>query len=713
MCLDDIKKTLLEAEKNADIEVYRNDLIASLDIGSQTNIEDRDFNFVCEVSSRLLDAEEFQDFIPCHYSGTGQRGKKVRVDGYEVDEIDDSIRLLISDFNPQNKLETLTKTKAESIFSQLKAFVDESVSGRMWSNATSSLDQVHELTGILENYHGVKDGNRKISRYKLYLISDSNISQQLKELPTEYIDGIPVEFHIWDISRLKAVASSKIGTEELEINFSDYLDEGIPTLRAGHTEDYEGFLCVIPGKLIADLYGDYGSKLLEGNVRSYLSSNAKVNKGIQSTIRKEPGRFFVYNNGISATASAADVVDSPSGSRLLSVKHLQIVNGGQTTASLHAAKTKDKNNLDGIYVQMKLSVVKAKESDTLDKIIQSIARYSNTQTKVDPADFFSNHPFHVAIEKKSRQIHAPASEGAQFHTFWFYERARGQFNNAQSQMTVSEKRNWLRANPKSQYFTKTDLAKFENSWRKLPHIVSRGAQKNFTSFADYVEKEYGENGYKFDNDVYYKAVIAKAIIFKYIEKMVSQAKSTWYGGDYRAQIVTYTISKMVSMIESLGLAVNLSYIWTKQSVSTAMAEQLEVIARVVSDAVTSPPIANMNVGEWCKKEECWTKLDRIDISLNEIFREELLEPQYVDNGVNEGRLDSSINDVIEAVTISQSGGWSELQKWASKFHPIYGKEADLVRNAIKHNFVPTPPQAKVLMRVLKEMESSGFFFSSK
>lgn len=709
--LEDIKNALLEVEKNADIEVYRRDLITSLDISNVNANEEKDFNFVCEVTSRLSEAEEFQDFIPCHYSGIGQRGKKVRVDGYEVDDVDDSVRLLISDFNPTDNLETLTKTKAESIFSQLKAFVGESVTGRLWANATSSLDQVHELTNTLENYHSVKNGNRKISRYKLYLISDSIISQQLKQIPTDYIDAVPIEFHIWDISRLKAVASSEKGIEELEINFSDYLDKGIPVLSAGHTDDYEGYLCVMPGLLIADLYGKYGSKLLEGNVRSYLSSNVKVNKGIQITIRKEPDRFFVYNNGVSATASSAEVRDTPEGLMLTSVKHLQIVNGGQTTASLHAAKFKDKVNLDDVYIQMKLAVVKANEIDSLDEIVQSIAKYSNTQTKVNTSDFFSNHQFHIAIEKKSRQIAAPAAEGEQFHTYWFYERARGQYKNEQSNMTISQKRNWQRKSPKFQFFTKTDLAKFENSWRKLPHLVSRGAQKNFISFAEYIEKEYGNNGYKFDNDVYYKGIIAKAIVFKFIEKMVSQAKGTWYGGDYRAQIVTYTISKLVSTVESQGFSVNLKYIWAKQSISLAMAEQLEVIAKVVSSEINKPPVMNMNVGEWCKKEACWKSLDLINIDLSGAFKEELLDPEYVDDGVAESKLDNSVNAVIEAVTLSQNGTWNKLHSWASINSPIYGRDADILRNATRKDWVPSPAQAKVLMRVLKEMESKGFLIS--
>ena len=196
----------------------------------------------------------------------------------------------------------------------------------------------------------------------------------------------------------------------------------------------------------------------------------------------------------------------------------------------------------------------------LDEMIQKVARYSNSQNKVSDADFFSNHPFHRAMERNSRSIPAPRAAGATFNTFWFYERARGQYVNAQARMTIKEKKVFLLEHPRSQLMNKTDLAKFENSWRKLPHIVSRGAQKNFSCFAEYVGKEYGTDGAKFDNEVYFKEVVAKAILFKFVEWMVSEAKKSWYGGDYRAQIVTYTIAKLVSMIDdqAIGATLNLN-----------------------------------------------------------------------------------------------------------------------------------------------------------
>ena len=706
-----------ENEQASDLDDFRIDLLDAVRMRStdESSQEDLDFAFVCEVGSRLADAEEFLDFIPCHYTGTGHRGRKLRVDGYEIDEMDDSIRLLIADFNGGVENGTLTKTRAEAVFSQLRAFIEESASGRIWSSTQGDSPQTRELSGLIEQKHSIRDdGGRSIARYRLYMITDSCLSDRLKDLPIEWIDGVPVEFHIWDIARLMSVSTSIMGTEELEIDFGKFVTGGLPCLHASQTEDYDGYLCVIPGDVLTEIYDLYGSRLLEGNVRSFLSTTGKINRGIQGTIRKEPDRFFIYNNGISATATEARVEKTEYGDRLVSVRYLQIVNGGQTTASLHVAKRKDKAELGAINVQMKLSVVKTRDTELLDNLIQNIARFSNSQNKVSDADFFSNHPFHRAMERRSRTIKAPAAQGAQFNTHWFYERARGQYLNEQSKMTLAKKRAFQRENPRSQLIVKTDLAKYENSWRKLPYIVSRGAQKNFISFAEFVGKEYGNDGRKFDNDTYFREVVARTILFKFVERMVSQAKATWYGGDYRAQIVTYTLARLVELIESEanGSVLDLKSIWTNQGISSALAKQLEIIAKSVSAEITTPPVAQMNVGEWCKKEFCWEKVQKLSIPLLQDLRLELItsEEALIDHadGSTQGAQDFALNAIVQVVILSQSGCWSRLSDWSRRYSPIYGMEADLVRNASRQEWVPSERQAARLIQVLKRMEQEGF-----
>lgn len=690
-----------------ELDSFREELLDSVQmrLPDSPTKEDREFAFLCEVSERLTQAEEFRDFVPSHFSGTGSKNRKLRIDGYELDESDDSMRLVIADFSGGGQPDPLTRSKAESLFGQIQAFVEDALSGRIWNNVPDGMEDGLELAGMIRDKHGA------LIRYRFYLFTDSNLSDRVKDLPEGDLDGCAVEYHVWDMGRLLAVSSSPYGAEELEIDFTKFVADGLPCLAASQADDYQGYLAVIPGEALATLYDTYGSRLLEGNVRSYLSASGKINKGIQATIRKMPERFFVYNNGISATAADACVVETSFGPRLVSAKYFQIVNGGQTTASLHVAWRKDDADLSGIHVQMKLSVVTARDAEKLDDMIQSIAMYSNKQNKVSDADFFSNHPFHRAMERLSRRIAAPAADGAQYLTYWFYERARGQYQNEQSGMTPAQKRDFQRSNPRAQLVVKTDLAKFENSWQQLPHVVSAGAQKNFTVFAEHIAKIWGEDGHLLNNDEYFKELIARAILFKSMEKLVSGAE--WYEGGYRANIVTYTISKFFSMIavQRPGYSLDFKAIWARQAMPDVLARQLDEIAREVVVAITTPPVERMNVTEWCKKKECWEKILLLQIRLNADIASVLVSPDGVRDRERQQRQNGSMDAGIHAQTaviLKGNSYWTELAAWSRRHSPLFGKDADLVRNASRRGWTPTPAQAIALMRVSERLEAEGF-----
>ena len=254
---------------------------------------------------------------------------------------------------------------------------------------------------------------------------------------------------------------------------------------------------IVPGQQLAEIYDKWGPRLLEANVRSFLQARAKTNKGIQKTIKDNPELFFPYNNGLSATADAVTCDFGPDGLMISEIKNLQIVNGAQTTGSIHSGLKSAKEQLLNVYVQMKLTVVPPERSE---EVVPKISEFANTQNKVNAADFFSNHPFHVRMEQFSRAVLFARKEGERHDSKWFYERSRGQFINARSKLTAAQLRKFDLEYPKSQLFSKTDLAKFELSAagshtlypvvrrRILPNLqrtsVTRGrrVKQNLTSF---------------------------------------------------------------------------------------------------------------------------------------------------------------------------------------------------------------------------------------
>ena len=519
---------------------YRKEMLEEIKLASEANTSDVYIEFIRYTTSILQDIEEIEDFTECYFESVGKSNKKIIIDGYHFDSVDKSCLIFISDFSNSSELGTITNTQIDKLYDKMKAFVDNSINGYIQQKCEPSSLGYAFSTDLKNNFD-------TLSKLRFYILTDQSISNRIKRIEKDNISGKPVELNVWDITRLYTVAQSNMEKENIEIDFVKSFGKGISCIKVNDCggNEYEPYLAVIPGDVLAKLYIDYGSRLLEGNVRSFLSVKGKVNKSIRNTILNSPNMFFAYNNGIAATATSIKYVESDGVGEITHIYDLQIINGGQTTASIANAVLNKESNAQNIYVPMKLSVVNREKAL---EMIPIISRCANSQNKVDEADFFSNHPYHIRMEEYSRKIYAPAVNGNQYQTIWFYERARGQHTQEQMKLTVSEKKKYLLKNPKNQVIKKVDLAKYINTYNGFPHIVSKGAQYNMRHFADIIDKEWEKSNEQF-NDVYYRNVISLAILFKETEKIVSE--QDWYKAikSYRANIVPYTISILAHIVK--------------------------------------------------------------------------------------------------------------------------------------------------------------------
>lgn len=188
---------------------------------------------------------------------------------------------------------------------------------------------------------------------------------------------------------------------------------------------------------------------------------------------------------------------SPKGLLITSFTDLQIINGGQTTATLAATNIRYNADLSGIYVQMKLTVIKENDPD----LIRNIATYANSQNKVKTADLNSSHPFYVRMEDCSRRIYAPKGSGELVQKLWFFERARGQYEQPFMKMTKKQKDDYCLVRPKNMKFTLTDLAKYENASNMLPYYVSWGGEVNSAQFHNAMIAQWEKDNLVF-NDLF-------------------------------------------------------------------------------------------------------------------------------------------------------------------------------------------------------------------
>ncbi len=678
-----------------------------------------------EFGKRLTSAEIFDNFIPGPVSGEGKNRRRFRIDGYQIDDADGSVHIAITDFSDDPEVKTITKGDVDSIFGQAEHFIEVCADGSFQSRKTSVNEQ-EELSSFI-----ARNVESEITHFRFHLFTNREISKQLKELSTKDCCGIPSEFQIWDIVRMRSLTLSAIGSEEFVVDFTDFTEKGLPCLKANETHDYEGYLAVIDGKTLAGIYDRYGSRVLEGNVRAYLSARGKVNKGIQSTIANDADKFFAYNNGISCTSTGVNVEKEGASYYLKSADYLQIVNGGQTTASIYIASKSARtafSSVSDVSVQMKLSVIKQNEieeedseqrAEALENLIYHIARFSNTQNMVKESDFFSNHEFHRIFEGHAQTTLAPPISGETTQgTYWFYERARGAYDARQMVLRASEQQKFKRDHPRTQRLEKTDIAKYIHAWDQRPHDVCDSGQRNFNKFATSIISNWGASGTRFRSPDFFKETIAKAIIYKRLEKLVD--KAPWYpkGSGFRQGIVCYTVSLLSYLIqtETDGGSLNFQKIWINQKLSPLLEDELLRLAQRTCDVISAPAYESAAVSiqglQWFKKEACWEKLkDSNRMTLSQAFLNELRtrdEVRQDEKDIQKGGKQELEVDQIQVVMNLGAKGWKNLREWSIENNPRFGIESDLISKMNSPRFYPSPKQTKILYRILKESIDFGF-----
>lgn len=660
--------------------------------------------FFEKVCAFLTDAGELDSADRAHYRGPPTSG--IRVDGYGGDPIESSgtLSLIIVDFNQAEEIGRLIQTDMDAIFQRLHKFLQRSLDSK-WRNALEETGPAFGLADLIAERWS------RTTRVRMFLISNRELSDRVDGREAGEIDGRAVTYSVWDIKRLHRFATVGHGREEIEIDLEKDYGGALPLLPAHLSAgEYESYLAVMPGQMLASIYDRWGTRLLEQNVRVFLQARGNVNKGIRNTLENDPPMFFAYNNGITATAEDVAMNERSGKLELTGLKNLQIVNGGQTTASIHMAM-RNKVDMSNVFVQMKLSIVTPNRAD---EVVPKISEYANTQNRVNAADFFANHPFHIRMEDFSRRMYAPSPDGTFRETRWFYERARGQFNDARAGLTLAQRRKFDLEHPRAQLFSKTDLAKFLNVWKQNPDQVSLGAQKNFAHFAQEIGQAWKKSEDSF-NETFFKELVAKAIIFKRTEKIVSN--QPWYEGGYRANIVAYAIAKMAHDVAEMSRGVDFETIWNRQTISENMEKALERTSKAAHKVLINPPSGMRNVTEWAKKQACWERVRNTRVKWSEDFIDELISEEEQQERHREGQRDQELLNGIDAQTaVVKAGGpfWHDALKWGTNRRLLSENDTGVLEVAAQMptnrtpTRLPTEKQSERIIRVFSRLQSEGY-----
>ena len=590
-------------------------------------------------------------FVDCMESGgvfsdailSYHRSKYGELGGIAIDP-ERGILNVFSFFIPQDmSTSKIDDSDINSALNKMDDYLRNLVSNKI-KNVDKSLD-ISDLNALIIDQ--IK--KKKITRvtYHLAVLGITNKSN------IEFAGKIdlPSDFIVWSIDDLRPFASENSRGEPIIVE----LDEAFPVLVSKINANLEVLVGVISGKTLADMYSKYGSRLLELNVRSFLEVKGSVNRGMRETLLKNPQDFMAFNNGITATATKViyrKLKDGTSGVSVL--EDLQIVNGGQTTATISYVQNIDEMDVQDVSLQIKLVIVNKKHRESY---VPLISKYSNTQNKVTTVDFSSNHPFHLSFEKFSRETWTPTEIKGETASKWFYERMRGQYVyelNVENQKGNAAKFKLLY--PSKMKFNKGELAKWINSWNQSPHLVSLGVEKNFKAFMNDLGSQ---NPCK--DEMYFKRVLGMGILFRGVEDIVTQLG---FGG-YRANIVTYTVAKLSNATK---MRLNFEQIWMEQSLPKVYKSEIEKIAKTVFKVLSNPQ-GTKNVTEWAKKEACWKNIRELPWVLDRKINPSLLESAQLEAilvSQAESVLSSVDQENLDYVVKFEANVWFGMAKWAKE-----------------------------------------------
>ncbi|WP_335965415.1 AIPR family protein [Galbibacter sp. PAP.153] len=554
--------------------------------------EDKFTEFVMEL---LAEAGETEGIRLCHYEKENKwENIQFKINGYAIEEGYESLDIFISFYRDTNGFYRVGKPEFDKLIKWPMGFLNAALKGHLDDIEPSS--EAYGLARI------IRDNRKNFIRVNLFILSNGNIPHDPpKNHKLKGVEDLTFNFHVWDAERLHRLSQSKYNREPIVIDFEETLGATIPCLSMpSKNELYECYLAIVPGQLLATLYRNYGTRLLESNVRAFLQQTGKVNKGIRDTIRNEPHMFLPYNNGLATTAQEVKTSILDNGQMVITgVTDFQIVNGGQTTASLfHTNKKFKDSDLNQVFVQMKLTVIK--DEDKKNQTVPYISRYANSQNKVSELDLTSNNPILQRLEELSRTTYAIDPEDSNKQTIWFFERVKGQYREALNKEPTKSKQNAFKLKyPRSQVILKSQIAKYLNIWKQLPHHVSKGGQKNYNFFLKDVESEFGKK--KKPGRIFWQDIIANAILFKAVDKLFGRKNQDPIGDtNIKSYTVTYTLSYLHHITEN---RLDLGLLWEKQVIPEDLLYELKKGLRFTYHYLTTMGAAL--ISEAAKSEKTW------------------------------------------------------------------------------------------------------------
>lgn len=572
-----------------------------------------------------------------------------KICAYDYEETNGVLDLFTNIFKFGETSELLQNNQLDNACSKIFRFIDASIKGKMSEFYKEKRSDIVELADLIKSEY---DSN-KIKLVRYFIITNGRIREDYDwDVTTITEKEIEIEFHIWDLASVYRAEES--GRELTDTPIP--LNKPIECLKVEENNSkVTTYLGIMPAIELARIYGLHKSKLIEKNVRNFLGIKG-INKGILATLVNEPDLFLAYNNGISTVATEVSIERSFSQEQdnpkllITQMRNWHIVNGGQTTCTIYNA-FKKKVDISKAFVAIKICVIK--ENDPNSLLIPNIAKYANSQTKINESDLNANQRYLMDLDRISKLERTPKEAKHNKETYWYFERLRGQLLS--ERMNVGETRSkkvqrFLEERPKAQRINKTDIAKVMMAWDGYPYEASKGSELCFNSFwnADYKNTEVTRE--------YFHDLIAKRILFLKINDLFKEGGYKGYGN-----IVCCYVLSIIALKTQQKL--NLEYIWQKQEVQPELIEAIKESISVVVNYITSVAQDGINPTVVAKKADFWYSVKSLASGIKFPTCESVISK-------SSDRLSPEEAAQIEAAKNVSIETWESLSRWGKTTHKL-------------------------------------------
>ena len=600
-----------------------------------------------------------------------------KVNAFDYSESQGILDLFVTIYIDSDNLPELSKNKIEQAHNAMAHFLTKCVrDDRMFQKYIVEDPEIAEVVGTINE----EFKNKNVTLIRFFVLSNALLKVDYNS-PTEIIIGeteYDFEFNIWDISAIRnsEIAAQKDGA--INIDFETEYANSIQCLEMSENGGVKSYLAIMPAVILARVYKQYKTRLLNQNVRNYLGGTIKVNKGMAKTLREDPAMFFAYNNGISSTATGVGLREEGGKLYITNVTNWQIVNGGQTTNTIYSMYSRN-FDLDNAYVTLKISEINFEDANKKSQAISDIARYANSQTQIKESDLAANIDYMLKLDEISRSEWTPANS-ARKNTQWFFERMRGQYDNAKGEPRTKKAKDFVAQHPKKQRFTKTDISKWEMAWEMRPDIASKGGEQSFDFFH---KTKLKDNKISVDRH-YFHHLIAKAIIYQSIGDICKQNGIKGYINI----ICNYVLATLAW--KSRG-NLDLDYVWNHQEIHPFLRTMIEQAVDVVNKYNMKLGQDGLNPTVKAKRDTFWKDITLRMVGLPELDKALL--------ALNEEELTAENQAKIEQFEKLPSDTWRQLAIW--------GKDAKklslLERKKLDHAFALSSADKKLPFNIITDV----------